>query len=289
MLGRRTATRACAFTLVELLVVIGIIALLISILLPSLSKAREMGKSVKCLSNLRQLGMATVGYANEGKSYLPYPTTTQGEQVLWFNCVDPYLQKLSPPSGRTGVASNREYSPFKQCVVFDEFDGGVQNSGGQNQNKEFARTYKMNSHLRHNNPASQMKVSEIREPTNVVLFGDATSLDQTGPVDNQWESGQFSFEVDDKTQAGPALRHLKGANIAFVDGHAEFVVCQTFKKNLRSPQNTVEVQTWESEFVDAGGNAVDVPNGKANFASQGLKRNPKMPLIWGEPGIFYRP
>jgi prepilin-type processing-associated H-X9-DG protein/prepilin-type N-terminal cleavage/methylation domain-containing protein len=289
MFVSNAAARRRAFTLVELLVVIGIIALLISILLPSLSKAREMGKSVKCLSNLRQLGIATVSYANESKSYLPYPTTTQGEQVLWFNCVDPYLQKLSPPSGRTGVAANREYSPFKQCVVYDELEGGIQTSGGQNQNKEFARTYKMNSHLRHNNPAGQMKVTELREPTSVVVFGDATSLDQAGPIDNQWESGQFSFEVDDKTQAGPALRHLKGANIAFADGHAEFVLSKTFKKNLRSPQNTVEVLTWESEFVDGSGNPVDVPDGKKNYASQGLKRNPNMPLIWGEPGVYYRP
>jgi prepilin-type processing-associated H-X9-DG protein/prepilin-type N-terminal cleavage/methylation domain-containing protein len=280
--------RRHAFTLVELLVVIGIIALLISILLPSLSRAREMGKSIKCLSNLRQLGMATVSYANEHKTYLPYPTTTQGEECLWFNCVDPYLQKLSPANGRTGVAANREYSPFKQCVVYDEFEGGINTSGAQNKLKEYARTYKMNSHLRHNNPASQMKVTELREPTAVVLYGDGMSLDQGGPVDDQWESGQFSFELDDKTQAGPALRHLKGANISFCDGHAEFVVCKTIKRTLKL-QTTVQVLSWESEFIDGSGNPVDPPDGKKNYASQGLKRNPNMPLIWGEPGIFYRP
>ncbi len=63
--------RRHAFTLVELLVVIGIIALLISILLPSLSKARESAKRTACASNLRQIGMAIVMYANDNKAWLP--------------------------------------------------------------------------------------------------------------------------------------------------------------------------------------------------------------------------
>ena len=73
----RTSLPRCGFrrgfTLVELLVVIGIIALLISILLPALGKAREQGRTIKCLSNLRQLGMAFAAYTAQNKGSICPP------------------------------------------------------------------------------------------------------------------------------------------------------------------------------------------------------------------------
>lgn len=100
--GARAVARP-AFTLVELLVVIGIIALLISILLPSLSKARESANRVKCASSLRQIGQGFMlygleynGYWPPSKLYVPNSTYTIGDDtfapkanIYWYNLIGP--------------------------------------------------------------------------------------------------------------------------------------------------------------------------------------------------------
>src|SRR5437868_13544906 len=88
----RRRSRLVAFTLVELLVVVGVIALLIGILVPTLSKARTAARTTACLSNLRQLGNALLMYSVDSHGLMPYPTTASDPSAWWYNAVDKYLQ-----------------------------------------------------------------------------------------------------------------------------------------------------------------------------------------------------
>src|SRR4051812_6367170 len=128
-MSRNRSHRSRGFTLVELLVVIGIIALLISVLLPALNKARQASRTTACLSNLRSFGQAWSIYLSENKGHLPYyiwrinPVTDQGADISWNGY---WIGMLGTMKAQTGTM----LCPETDVVPFNTRDAGPGGSSG---------------------------------------------------------------------------------------------------------------------------------------------------------------
>lgn len=213
-----------AFTLVELLVVIGIIAVLIGLLLPALGVARESAKTVACLSNLRQLATAVQIYCDRYKGSYPIAYYDDAGSPLhtsysWdFNSIrnlDTGVVSIQPGLLWEGDTAAK----VQQCPSYDGKSNTLADPyTGYNYNTSYI------GHGQYESIVEPAKAGQIRYASRCALFGDGqyaggANKYMRAPLPN---AGDASFMA--RASGTQGFRHRLRTNVVFCDGHAESIL-----------------------------------------------------------------
>jgi len=246
------AEKKKAFSLIELLVVISLIALLMAVLLPGLAEVRSQTRRVVCESNLRQLFLANIGYATENDNYYvpaaPDITSTNGGRYRWHGFRNSPDVPFEPAKGP--LAAYLADGKVKQCPERVDFVTGEQwNSnfeqgcGGYGYNRIYlgSREWQERSYttgLQTDRAGWETtKTTEVSRPTETLMFTDtAMSNNQSSLIEYSFAEPPFCVYKGKPVTSfylSPSIhfRHRDRTNVIWADGHTDSQLMEPFDKN----------------------------------------------------------